>query len=89
MAEISLTISLSEPLKHHVDAKVEAGAFETVSAYLEYLIIEDSVRLSPSEVDHILSGIDSPDLDISEEELATRPFGALLSEKLRNATPGA
>ena len=78
----SLNISLPDPLKAYVEARVGSGEFGTPSEFIRSLIRQDKEQRRSRLEAELLEAIQSKDLAITPEELEGRSIVSLLREKL-------
>jgi antitoxin ParD1/3/4 len=82
MPMTSLNISLPDPLKTYVEERVASGDYGTPSEFIRNLIRQDKEQRRSRLEAELLDALQSPEFDISPEDLRSRSLVALLREKL-------
>jgi antitoxin ParD1/3/4 len=82
MAMTSLNVSLPDPLKAHVEERVESGDFGTPSEFIRSLIRQDKEQHRARLEGELLEALKTRDIPITEQELAGRSLVSVLREKL-------
>jgi antitoxin ParD1/3/4 len=83
MAMTSLNISIPEQLKAYIEARVESGDYGTPSEYVRSLVRQDKEAKLDHLKQQLLAALQTEELDITREELASSNLGVLLRSKLK------
>ena len=78
----SLNISLPDPLKAYVEARVASGDFGTPSEFIRNLIRQDKEQRRSRLEAELLDALQTQEIAIAPEELRGRSLVSVLREKL-------